>query len=262
MNKTKTILFSMMALLAMTGCTSQTLADSLSKPAVVTDASTESVSDTAEEMIETEETSSQTYEETTETEDTDFRTYEETTEKKETYYQSYPVQTYQKAYAQFLTPLKDRNEAYMIHIDEDSIPELVVIQSLSSAVVYSFDGMEIYEVGVIELGYYTYSFSYRPYLRMTSCESGSVMYGNSHIAVQEFTKEDGYLQIEKKVHITDSKERLMFLLEEAELYGLDDEYLYGFENTILYDIGGNEESWKQPDDYRVTDAQIIYWLTN
>ncbi len=190
---------------------------------------------------------------------TEAETTEETTEA-EKCYQSYPVQDYQKAYAELLDALD--SSAYMIHIDEDVIPELVVIQSLDSAMMYSFDGTEVYEVGMVGLDYYMYDFRYRPYLGMVSHSGGSVMYGNRHTIVQIFEKIDGHLQQVDGVSIAHSEFDLNILQDDAEMLGRDTEYLFGFENTIPYDIGGEEESWISPDEFLVTDAQIAYWLAN
>lgn len=180
----------------------------------------------------------------------------------EEYHQYYPIQPYQKAYAEFLFFQDTSCTAYMIHIDEDTIPELVVTLSDREAAVYSFDGTEIYEVGIIGLGYYSLSFTYRPYLGMIAYDTGSAMYGNSHTDVQIFTKENGRLQIEDTVHIVHSESNLMTLQHDAELYGLDYEYLYGYEEAIPYDMYIKQESWRSPDDYLVTGAQIAYWFTN
>ncbi len=199
------------------------------------------------------------------TEMTDAPTEAETTEETsetEKYYQSYPVQDYQKAYAAFLDSLDYSNTPYVIHIDEDTIPELVVVNSLDSAALYSFDGTEIYEAGTIGLDSYRYTFSYRPYIGMVSHGSGSVMYGNSHTVVQVFEKKDGRLQQVDGVHIVQNEMALQILQDDAEMMGRDTEYLHEFEDIILYDMGGKSESWNSPDEFLVTDAQIAYWLSN
>lgn len=190
---------------------------------------------------------------------TEAETTEETTEA-EKCYQSYPVQDYQRAYAEFLDTLD--SSAYMIHIDEDTIPELVVIKSLESADLYSFDGTEVYEAGTIGLDYYMYDFRYRPYLGMVSHCWGSVMYGNRQTVVQIFEKIDGRLQQVDSVSIAHSEFNLNILQGDAAMTGVDAEYLCGFEDSIPYDIGGEEESWISPDEFLVTDAQIAYWLSN
>lgn len=192
---------------------------------------------------------------------TEAETTAETTEA-EKYYQHYPVQDYQKAYAEFLDSLDYPNTPYVIHIDEDTIPELVVIKSLESADLYSFDGAEVYEAGTIGLDYYMYDFRYRPYLGMVSHCWGSVMYDNRQTIVQIFEKIDGRLQQVDEVHIAHSEFDLSILQDDAEMMGRDTEYLCGFEDSIPYDIGGEEESWISPDEFVVTDAQIAYWLSN
>lgn len=191
--------------------------------------------------------------------ETTIETTEETTEA-EKYHQSYPVQDYQRAYAELLDTLD--SSAYMIHIDEDTIPELVVIKSLESADLYSFDGTEVYEAGTIGLDYYMYDFRYRPYLGMVSHCWGSVMYGNRQTVVQIFEKIDGRLQQVDSVSIAHSEFNLNILQGDAAMTGVDAEYLCGFEDSIPYDIGGEEESWISPDEFLVTDAQIAYWLSN
>lgn len=207
-------------------------------------------------------------------------TEESTPEADMFYRQDHPVQAYQKAYAALLRSTEPSEDpsypedytAYIIHIDGDIIPELVVIQSLHAATVYSFDGADVYEVGLIGLDSYMYDFCYRPYLGMTSWGTGSVMYGDRHWVVQTFTNdENGRLQSGEEVHLDypdiemteDTK-----MPEDMEMPEEDVTYLTDYEETVPYDIGFYDycsygESWVASEDCTpVTEAQIQYWLEN
>ncbi len=197
--------------------------------------------------------------------DTSINDDEETQEETERpYVQNYPVQDYQKAYAEFLLGFKETLKteylttscaAYMIHIDEDAIPELSVQYSSAGATLYGFDGTEVYEIGDIGADSNTMDFSYRPYLGMFSYYVGSVMIDERHLVVHVIEEEDGRLKHVEKVHIGTPEE-----------YGqCTSEHIQGFENTVSYDIIDQTqgESWRKlPERAYITDSAVEYWISN
>lgn len=82
------------------------------------------------------------------------------------YQQNDPVQPFQKAYARFLSvpnsPWFHSDTIYMVHVNADTIPELIPVPDSHTAIVYSFDGTEVYKVGTTGLDSYIYDFLYRP----------------------------------------------------------------------------------------------------
>ncbi len=181
-------------------------------------------------------------------------------EKKEsTYSQSYPVKDYQKAYAEFLNSHEiEYNSAWMIHIDQDTVPELSLQMGGSSAYLYGFDGNDVYEICNIGLDSNTGSYSYRPFLGMFAYYKGSVMNGTRHMIVHVIKNENGRLKQVEEVHI-ELPERV------GECTG---RHIYGFEETVMYDVYVNPgydlgESWRQLDNQTcITNSKIEYWLNN
>lgn len=181
------------------------------------------------------------------------------------YEQAYPVQDYQKAYARFLDTYGAYRQAFCIHIDEDEIPELVVNEDDWNAFAYGYDGVEVYEVCRFGLSTYSYDFHYRPYLGMTASFNGSVMYGDHHMIISTYEKEDGRLKEVDCIHIAPPAEA-----EIAENYGgcSGITHYYEYEDIIKYDTLGDSqyslgESWKLPDEQSIVDdSKIQYWLNN
>ena len=177
------------------------------------------------------------------------------------YTQAYPVQPFQKAYAQFLS---EPNNAelhsdiiYLIHVDGDTTPELVLMPDYHTAIFYSFDGAEVYEVGTTGLDSYNYNFLYRPYLNMISYGNGSVMFGNIYKTVKTFITENGRLQLGKAVNIADTS---------SDAQQEDESYLVEYKDTIPFDMGQEGpcsygSSWRTIEEKnRVTQEALEYWL--
>lgn len=178
-------------------------------------------------------------------------------EKEPTYSQSYPVQDYQKAYAEFLNSQKiEYSSVWMIHIDQDNVPELSIQMGGSKASLYGFDGNEVYEICNIGLDSNTADYSYRPFLGMFAYYSGSAMNDTRHMILHVIKNENGRLKQIKEVHI-ESPERV------GECTG---RHIYGFEETVMYDVYVNPgydfgESWRQLDNQTcITNSKIEYWL--
>lgn len=171
------------------------------------------------------------------------------------YSQQDPVEDYQKAYAEFLNSIEHNYSANMIHINEDTVPELSVQMDTENAYLYGFDDNGVYEIGVINVDSNTIDFLYRPYLSMFSCHRGSVMLGDRHKIVYTIDEENGRLKLTDEVHI----------VPDGRTVECDGKHINASDNTAEYDIYNYEygESWKSPDDSTcVTDGMIQYWLNN
>lgn len=171
------------------------------------------------------------------------------------YSQQDSVEDYQKAYAEFLNSIEHNYSANMIHINEDTVPELSVQMDTENAYLYGFDDNGVYEIGVINVDSNTIDFLYRPYLSMFSCHRGSVMLGDRHKIVYIIGEENGRLTLADEVHI----------VLDARTVECDGNHINASDDTAKYDIYNYEygESWKSPDDSTcVTDGMIQYWLNN
>ena len=177
------------------------------------------------------------------------------------YRQNYPVQPFQKAYARFLSepnsPWFHSDTIYMVHINADTIPELILVPDSHTAIVYSFDGTEVYKVGTTGLDSRTYDFRYRPYLNMISYDSDSNIYGDTYKVVQTFTVENGRLCLGKQVNIAGAN---------GETPQNSEPYLKEYKDTIPYDIGEKDycsygSSWRHiGEETKVTKQAVEYWL--
>lgn len=180
-------------------------------------------------------------------------------EQEETYSQSYPVQNWQKAYAQELQ--KCTGTGYLIHLDEDTIPELLIMNNteVGKADLYSFDGTESYFVDYCPIGYYSSDIYYRPYLSMLGYDSGSVMADGTYNCVMTFGKDangrlasTGTLQLDGDGHAPEAG------LQKVSTY----------EDLVRYDApeGRFGESWRTvcqtetTDVGAITQTQIDHWL--
>ena len=181
---------------------------------------------------------------------------------KETYSQSYPVQDWQRAYAKILMSSTAKHcvgTGYLIHLDEDSIPELLILEYMDSGMagLFSFDGTESYFVDYCTMGYYTYDVQYRPYLSMLGYNTGSVMSEGAYNYVMTFGKDEngkifstGIIQLDDNGHAPDG----------------DYESVDTYEGFALYDAPSGQfgESWRtvgpEGDIHEVTQVQIEYWL--
>lgn len=171
------------------------------------------------------------------------------------YSQTGLVKDYQKAYAEFLNSIEHNYSANMIHINDDSVPELSVQMDAENAYLYGFDDNGVYEIGVIKVDSNTIDFLYRPNLSMFSCHRGSAMLGDRHKLVYIIGEENGRLTLADEVHI---------VLDERTVE-YDGNHINASDDTAMYDIYNYEygDSWKKTDDSTcVTDSMIQYWLNN
>lgn len=197
------------------------------------------------------------------------------TAEEENYSQSYPVQNWQVAYAQELmksTAKQYVGDGYLIHLDEDTVPELLFTDYMESGMVgvFSFDGTESYFVALFNKGYYDYSLHCRPYLSMLGYDEENVTEGEHDCRVVLFGKDEaGRLVCTGEVQLDDDGNAPEIAYREP-----DREYktVSSYEDFALYDApdGYFGESWRiigeeNEDDAfgkKITQSQIQYWLDN
>lgn len=232
--------------LCLTGCAGQADSNSDSEKAATEPSETLSYPQTSQE----EATESATEAEQAETQE-------------ETYSQSYPVQNWQKAYAQVLQ--QTTGTGYLIHLDEDTVPELLIMDTgeVGIAYLYSFDGTESYFVENCPTGYYSIDIYYRPYLSMLGYDSGSVMADGNYDCVTTFDKgENGRLISTGTIELDDGS------APDSDLQKVST-----YEDLALYDApeGCYGESWRTvlgsdtmdgKGISKITQAQIDYWCSD
>lgn len=124
----------------------------------------------------------------------------------------------------------------LLHINNDSTPEIIISDDEYNAELYSYDGEEVYSVSTIRLnGYASYGFHCRSGQNMISYESGVFAKGTGVIEVVTFYEEYGRLKKEKCVNMTARN-------QDITIASLPD-VLTGKEECSIYDIFPDEQGY-------------------